>query len=606
MKAAEAAKAQAKAAEDKAKKEAETAAQAAKAATSAKGAASAAAPAPAPSAADTASSWRAAARPPTVRLGGTAGPAHAPPATPAAVPTKILAREPPAPVQTSKLLPRGGTSAAEPPVRQAAWRPAPQQPARPLQPPRPAPPHQLPPHLAAKAAAAQVAPAERAAQAPSPATAPVSAPQPAPADDAEGPSPSTEAAAPAVQAAPSSPPRPITPPTAAPAVASPPVSPASQERRAAQQAKQAGYKVPAVSQFDDLMSRIKGVMTQQEEAAATGESEKPIVKLPSSSTATARRASARAEPATPAPASHFVVALPTASRGRGRGRSEVPRAARQAAPTFENREPILPIHSSSLSRPSSPPPAWRQYTVRIAPHPPRRAPPARAVKNFQNPNFPRPLYPFSWSPQLRDVNPRRLSRDDSLLPRRYDKSGAVIYTVSLPKQRIRRRPIAEKDGPPAMVVKISSVSLVRQPAPAPLPPSAQPQPAAINAVQAEGSSIASPVDAVLGYSPFGMPDRRRAPESGSWRRNPSVPAATPVGAPDSDSTSTPTATSRFFPGAVGQAVPAAVDAAQGAPGPSDLNGEKVETTPRKETTAPGLGANGAVSLSTLMSPVNAC
>ncbi|BGP05384.1 hypothetical protein JCM10049v2_001190 [Rhodotorula toruloides] len=579
MRAAEEAKVKAKEEQEKAKKEAENAAKVAKEAT---------APASASSAADTASSWRAAARPPTVRFGATAGPAHPPPATPAAAPTKILAREPPAPVQPAKILPRPGVPVAEPPVRQAAWRPAPQQPARPLQPPRLAPPHQLPPHLAAKAAAAQAAQAERAAPA---------APAPAPAAAAEAkpsPSPLGEAAAPAGQAQTSPPPRPVTPPPpAAPAIASPPISPATQERRAAQQAKQAGYKLPAVSQFDDLMSRIKGVMTHPEEcasqvdSAASHEAERPVVKLPSSSPATARRTAAPVETGTPAPAPQFVVALPGAGRGRGRGRSEIPRVARQAVPVFENREPVLPIHSSRLSRSASPPPAWRQYTVRIAPHPPRRPPPARAVKNFQNPNFPRPLYPFSWSPQLRDVNPRRLSRDDSLLPKRYDKSGTVIYTVSLPKERLRRRSVVEKEDPPAIVVKISSLSLVRQPAPEPLPQSAQAHPAVINVIQGEDLSLASPVDAVLGYSPFGVPDRRRAPETGSWRRE-------AVGAPEPGADQAPAATSRFFPGVVGQAVPSADDVSLGAPGPSDLNGEKIETTPRRETTAPGLGANGGI------------
>ncbi|BGP22248.1 hypothetical protein Rt10032_c07g3273 [Rhodotorula toruloides] len=576
MRAAEEAKANAKEEQDKAKKEAEAAAKVAKEATTPT------VPAPASSAADTASSWRAAARPPTVRMGGTVGPTHPPPATPAAVPTKILAREPPAPAHPAKTLPRPGFSSSEPPVRQAAWRPAPQQPARTLQPPRPAPPHQLPPHLAAKATAAITAPAAPSTPAPAPVLTTTAEAKPSA-------SPSAETAAPASTAKTSPPARPITPPPAAPALASPPVSPASQERRAAQQAKQAGYKLPAVSQFDDLMSRIKGVMTHPEDRAQLADSAAPIVRLPSSSHATGRRAAAPAEPATPASVPQFVVALPSASRGRGRGRSEVPRVARQAVPAFENREPVLPIHSSRLSRSASPPPAWRQYTVRIAPRPPRRPPPARVVKNFQNPNFPRPLYPFSWSPQLRDVNPRRLSRDDSLLPKHYDMSGAVIYTVALPKERLKRHPVASKEEPTAMVVKISSLSLIRQPAPKRLPPSAQPQAVMINALQEEEPSLASPVDAVLGYSPFGVPDRRRAPETGSWRRD-------AVGSAESASTQPPT-TSRFFPGAVGQAVPSTGEGAQSVPGPSDLDGEKVETTPRKETTAPGLGANGGIPTS---------
>ncbi|BGP37370.1 hypothetical protein JCM10449v2_001276 [Rhodotorula kratochvilovae] len=546
---------------------------------------SVAAPPPAATApADKATSWRAAAKP--------LAPVPAPAPTPAAVPApaKVQLREQLA-AQPTAILPRPPAStappAAQPPTQPAAWRRPSAAAAPQAVPAARAPLRQLPPHLAAQAAQAEAKAAAAAAAAP-------------PAPPAQ-PAPAAPIAAPAEPAKPSTPPA---PPAAT--LASPPSSPAhdrkaqpSQQQAAA--AAKLGYKLPAVSQFDDLMSRIKGVMAQPAEPATSPKDapaepatapkeapaaepvvEVPTVKLPPRGAAS-KPARASAAPAPAAP----VVALPapTEARGRGRGRSETARAARQApAPAFESREPVLPYHSSRIAREPSPPPAWRQFSILLASCPPRRPVNARMLKNFHQPNFPRPLYPFSWEPVLKDVNPRRLSRDEMLLPKKYDKNGVPVYAVVLPKRRFGPRVAQQQDvAKREITVSISNVALVRQAAPEPSP-----------AVAVSAGEVADG-----GFAPFGKGrGRGRMPESSSWRRADAsgVPTASLDAVQDAAEASEEVLAGEQAPLSRAQdGFYRALEAqtkGEAAKFTGELNGEKVEATPRKETTAPGRDANG--------------
>ncbi|GAA6047704.1 hypothetical protein JCM3770_001731 [Rhodotorula araucariae] len=529
--------------------------------------------------ADKAMSWRAAAKP--------LAPAAAPPVlvpvpTPAAaaavsVPAKVQLREHLAAAQPTAILPRPPAPAAAPPAQPTTTQPAPWRrpsaaPAAPSAPAARAPLRQLPPHLAAQAAQAEA----KAAASP-----PVQ------------PAPEAAAATPVESSMPSTPPAPP-----ATTLASAPSSPAH-DRRAQPSQQQAstsaklGYKLPAVSQFDSLMSRIKGVMAQpadpvtspKEEPAIESVVEEPKVKLPPRGSGKPARVSAAPPPTAP------VVALPapTEPRGRGRGRSETPRAPRQApAPAFESREPVLPHHSSRIAREQSPPPAWRQYPIRLAACPPRRAVNARMLKNFNAPNFPRPLYPFSWEPVLKDVNPRRLNRDEMLLPKKYDKHGVPVYAVVLPRRRFGPR-VAMVQGEEKLVitVSISNVALVRQAAPEPAP------------VTEPGLPL-SAGEAIDGsFAPFGKGrGRGRLPGSGAW---PSVDAS---GVPTASLNAVQDAAEAAEDVLLGEQAPLsraqdgfyrALDAqanGESAKFTGELNGEIIETTPREETTAPGRDANG--------------
>ncbi|GAA5998096.1 uncharacterized protein JCM10292_002319 [Rhodotorula paludigena] len=522
--------------------------------------------------ADRATSWRTAAKPLPAAPAAQQQPAAA------TQPTAILPRPP---VQTVQGKPA-------PPTQPSAWR-RPVAPAAPQSAPAAAaraPLRQLPPHLAAQA---QARPAE---PKPDPVTQ-VKAVEPAAAE----PAPVSNASRPPAQ--PSTP-----PPAAAANLVSPPTSPS---KHGAAAAAKAGHKLPAVSQFDDLMSRIKGVMAhpdeQPKESAASeqpAEAEAPTVKLPPRGPA--RKVSVRAAPSLQYASQLPVVALPTPTepRGRGRGRSDAPRAARQAPPPVELREPVLPVHSSRRARSPSPPPAWRQYTVRLAPYPPRRPAPARQLKNFHNPGFPRPLYPFSWSPPLRDVNPRRLNRDEMLLPKRYDKNGAPVYPVALPQRRLVPDVEGEQKAAPAPTVSISRASLVRQPE----PPRVSPEPAA-QPVQPSAAMPERAAEPVSSFLPFGRGlGRGRAPESGSWRRaDEAVPVAsrgavadaaeragTTLAAEQVQDKLPPGAKEGFYRALEAQEI--AAEQARSLRVTGGLGGEPVESTPRKAMAAPGRDANG--------------
>ncbi|GAA5872790.1 hypothetical protein JCM3774_006331 [Rhodotorula dairenensis] len=537
MKAADEAKAKAKAEADKAKADAKAAA----------------APSPqkptAPvSAADEVSSWRAAAKPPPPTSQPAASSSHAvPPRVLArdsaqphlaagqapAKPTSILARPAPPPASTS----------AAPPTQPGAWR----QQSGAKGSTASAPIRQLPPHLAAQAAASEAA--EKAAQA-------SSTQQPSA--------------------------RPSTPPPAAADVkaTSPPMSPNHKRENSQSGASKSGYKLPAVAQYDDLMSRIKGAMAPAaddstgEAGPATTEPERPRVKLPA--IAAAEPTTVKLPRGTSARVPAAPVVVPPAVRGRGRGRGsrvEPQPSARPGVPQFENREPTLPFHSSRIARSQSPAPAWRQYTVRLAPQPVRRRPQTRQIKNFESQKYPQPLYPFSWYPVLRDANPRRLSRDDLLLPKRYAQNGTPIYTVRLGPRVLRRSVTRERSAPPAPTVSISQKQLVRLPEEA--RHSAAP---AVSKVENAGAPSPTPtksIDAVFGASALstalGSEESSRA---SAWRLA-AVGNSTHTAHDASDSAGSLSALSR----------------ASGTPTYSmtgELNGEKIEATPRKETAAPGL------------------
>lgn len=567
MKAAEEAKAKAKAEAEKLKAEAKAEAKAkadaeARAKAEARAAKTAASQPPAVSAApaDRATSWRTAPRPPA------SIPAPVP-TTAAPVPSRILAREvahlpkaiPAGAKQPTSILPRpnqGGAQDAQAtdgsaPAQTAAWRRA--EPVRPAQ----ARGHgrQMPPHLAAAAAASAAAAAVSAEKAASEAK---------------------SAAADTVH--PTSPPA-----TSPPAkIASPPTSPSHKRESSQGGAAKTGYKLPAVSQLDDLMSRIKGAMipAAEEEAAAAaraGDEDRPRVKLPTATAAPAATVKLPPKSANPRPAAE----ASTAERGRGRGRGrqnrpEPERPGRAGGPAFESREPIAPFHSSRVARSRSPPPAWKQYVVRLAAQPRRRPPQRRLVKNFESQKYPQPLYPFSWSPILRDTNPRRLSRDDMLLPQRYTPNGVPIFPVRFARRHVRRPSHPEASSRPTPTVSISRRALIRSTEEPPRPVSPLPQIWADSADVAQTAG-SKPIDAVFGASALtaalGGEDVSR---SSHWRLGSGTNGSSTIGeqpesAPALSAIPRPSATPTY--GMTGQ-----------------LNGEIIEATPRKETAAPGFDA----------------
>ena len=592
------------------------------------------------------SSWRATAKPPVVQ----SPPVSAPPPSTTSHPTKILGREPstsststqqpttilPRPAQPSSpiteqtsTLPSISAVAPPPPTQLSAWR----RPSNPSSLPPPTGPRsqqrQLPPHLAQQV-------------------------QPPPVS----PSPNTDTAAispslPSVET--------VEKPVSPPAIASPPTVPSSpsHERKSSAKSNPLGYKVPEVSQLDDLMSRIKGAMSAKEakkevpieilerevrEVKVVLEKEKakdvvpsvetiqgPTVKLPPSTKPSRSRSNDQ-------PLASTSASIPTEPRGRGRGRSDGPRAPRVSLPTFENRDPLLPFSGTRRARSPSPPPAWKLYPVKIPARPPHKAPHVRNVKAFLSIYTPRPAHVFSSNPLIHGINPRRLNRDDMLIPKKYVK-GVPQCLVKLPSERITRRTQEEERASqvkpkPIPTVSISSKALLIRSAGLDGSESAT--------TKEELATVTPPSDSTSS-APKGR-GRGRMPDSGSWRRageGSETPLATEVSpelevvaeqVEDVKSAAPPsageTSPSRSRGGAglksklplgssigfyrssgappLDEADTLAKDRSESAKTfmvTSELNGEKVEATPREETTAPGadLAAQSKVSRSLLQS-----
>ncbi|GAA6062688.1 hypothetical protein JCM10212_004746 [Sporobolomyces blumeae] len=536
-------------------------------------------------------------------------------------PTTILPRPAaaaPPPAQPSKAG-LASPPAVQPPTQPSAWRRSSNGPPPPLPPsgPRaaqPLPQKQLPPHLAA----AQAKAAQQQESAAPPVKPPVMSP-------------------PAVASAE------VPPKATSPPIASPPSVPSSpsHERKLAAKAHALGYRPPEVSQLDDLMSRIKGAMTAKEAAsqaarqgkktesakdmdgpALTDSAPAPTVKLPPAAKA------ARTRPNEQNVAPSAVPSHAHEPRGRGRGRAEGSRNLRAAQPTFENREPVHPFASTGRARSPSPPPAWKRHPIRLPAHPARRPPLDRNVKIFYSLHNPRPAFAFS-APLMHGINPRRLSRDDALMPKKYTK-GVPQFPVSIPSQQIKRRSQEEQDrdeaSRPIPVVSISSApAFIRSTAPAaPDPVVASPGVTAVASAQLLPNRSESDSYVSRGRGK----GRGRTPESGSWRTvegttdtSESNELATvqeqeeaapleksPSRARNAGAKSKlPDGTSIGFyraPGQSGAAESSPVkdraDAAKMFMVTSELNGEKVEATPREETTAPGV--DGAAKM-TPSSPV---
>lgn len=337
----------------------------------------------------------------------------------------------------------------------------------------------------------------------------------------------------------------------------------------------------------------------KEEQAPTAEiAPTPTVKLPpATQSAKLPRSRSNDQPL----ASTF--GPPTEPRGRGRGRSDAPRnASRVALPTFENRDPLLPFSGTRRARSPSPPPAWKAYAVRIAPRAPHKAPLLRNVKLFLSVHNPRPANAFSSNPLIVGINPRRLNRDEILIPKKFVK-GVPQYLVKVGSNRISRRSQAEEEAlrsasKPTPTVSISSRSaLVR----------ATEQPA-------KDEPTGSPPGGERGASGprASGRGRGRVPDSGSWRRAGETPADAVIGSDESGHVksegATPEAETASVPKSklpVGSSIgfyrpsgapplnsadPLTVDRSESAKMfmvTSELNGEKIAATPREETTAPG-------------------
>lgn len=423
-----------------------------------------------------------------------------------------------------------------------------------------------------------------------------------------------------------------------PLITSTPTVPSSpsHERKSSAKSNPLGYKVPEVAQLDDLMSRIKGAMSiketqKKEEKKVEIEGEAidddddevasmPTVKLPPP-TPNAKLPRSRS--------SDF--SSTTEPRGRGRGRTETPRnVSKSALPTFENRDPLLPFSGTRRTRSLSPPPAWKAYAVKVPSRPPHKAPHYRNVSGFLSLHNPRPVHDvFSSNPLIHGINPRRLNRDDMLIPKKFVR-GVPQCPVKIPSERINRRSQAEEEAlrspsKPTPTVSISSKStLVRA--------------AVIESEHTETKEEDTEGESLELSAAFGSRGRGRGrvPDSESWRRaeestlpnevaqvkpeqvedvKPLEADSAAVTRPRGAAAGTAALKSKlpvgssigFYRSSGATAVEEATKDRVGESGAkmfmvtSELNGEKVAATPREETTAPGADLAGRSKVSLRLS-----
>lgn len=220
-----------------------------------------------------------------------------------------------------------------------------------------------------------------------------------------------------------------------------PAVPTSPPTSSVRRASASGFKQPEVSQINDVMQRIKGVMTPsardlpeapEDSRTKSTESEvEPTVRLP------------RAPKSAPTVQPHQG-ATAVSANGSTRGRAEkkaVARGTKLAAvvPAFESREPLQYFGTTRFERASSPPPAWKRNAVQLAAHRVARTKtPAHRLKAFQSLHFPAKVDLLSWDPPIKYLNNRTLSRDETLHSKKYVK-GTLQYHVTMPRTRIQRR-----------------------------------------------------------------------------------------------------------------------------------------------------------------------
>lgn len=167
-----------------------------------------------------------------------------------------------------------------------------------------------------------------------------------------------------------------------------------------------------MSKIDDVMLRIKGAMHHEEPLAA--EDTRPAVPLVNLPRSAAKRAAEAAQQAlSPPPVQPVPVRAPT------------PRITGTVSA------------ASRPERPQSPPPAWRQYTVRgVKGTRSGYACASRMQARIYMAHLPLPIDPLSWAPPPRHAAAVSLAREDLVFPRPPKPSER---RVRLPSGKLTRR-----------------------------------------------------------------------------------------------------------------------------------------------------------------------
>lgn len=189
-----------------------------------------------------------------------------------------------------------------------------------------------------------------------------------------------------------------------------------------------GFKEAPISALDDVMLRIKGVLTDMhaEEKPAVSSTN---VSLPNGNTSNGTAPAPSSSSAAPSKA-----AMGVSSRWMGTEVANWRGAANKKAPSGPpiEAQPTEPFAMTCPERPETPPPAWKAYVVQlgksIAARPPMSKKQATLAKL---PPMPVRWDILTWDPPVERMSTKTLSRDDMLFPKTYLR-GVLSARVLLP------------------------------------------------------------------------------------------------------------------------------------------------------------------------------
>ncbi|KAG9126915.1 hypothetical protein FRC07_001421 [Ceratobasidium sp. 392] len=191
--------------------------------------------------------------------------------------------------------------------------------------------------------------------------------------------------------------------------------------------QRSSFKEAPISALDDVMSRIKGVLTgmhadNEKPAAGASQPPAPSISSPAPSTTT----SAAHAPTRPN--------IGTATRWKGDGGANWRDGSnkRPLNGPLPEAQPTEPFAITRPERPDSPPPAWKTYAVHLNKSNVARPPmPKKQAALAKLPPMPVRWDILTWDPPVERMSTRTLSRDDTFFPK-ITIRGVLSARVHLP------------------------------------------------------------------------------------------------------------------------------------------------------------------------------
>lgn len=249
----------------------------------------------------------------------------------------------------------------------------------------------------------------------------------------------------------------------------------------------------SLSNLDDVISRIKGAMTNQPPARnAPTTTPTPAVNTTAPVAPPTGPASLRVPPTGPAAQMQQAKVRPSvqveepkvAEQLQLLSRPQQPPAQQQqqakaipTQPAARPQPPIQPEPQTTRSEvPLDPPPVWNRFKVKIVKAEASKGSSSKRRVRIEVPEPPdvAPVYPLTWEPPILTLPSKTLSRDAQFFPKAFSR-GVIIAPVNLPRKVLtkasvpRKAPIAAKVAevkvPPSTTPVAPAPSIATTPAP---------------------------------------------------------------------------------------------------------------------------------------------